>query len=52
MTAEEKLKRIQELRDELLRLGQTIIIPGRELPQPDNASDADPQDIKVYPVFA
>ncbi len=43
---------ITKLRERLLQLGQPVIIPARELPQPEDASDDPPRDITIYPVGA
>ena len=44
-----KQEEIDKLRSKLLALGQPILIPGRELPQPDTASEPMPRDIIIYP---
>lgn len=46
----DKQKEIQRLREKLLKLGQPIIIPARELPQPKTASEPVTRDITIVPV--
>ncbi len=47
----EEQKEIRDLREKLLKLGQPIIIPARELPQPKCGSDFQPTDIIINPFF-
>ena len=44
MTKQEEIRRPRE---RLLELGQPIIIPSNELPQPENTGDPPPRDITI-----
>ena len=46
----QRVEEVRKLRERLLELGQPIIIPAGELPQPESAGDLASRDITIYPV--